>query len=159
MRGSQVRFAVFRCLAVLRLHSMIIVCLQANHCAAAGIQCMLLSCCAHCIGRRSESLASGPCLGCQRPHARSIALLVHYLVRTQELPRLSHACAQVGGRDCDSPLTHSPKAVFVCRSEGTVVTGGDDGDMGAPAEQWYGNDRGGGGGGGRGGGRGEDFNW
>ena len=47
--------------------------------------------------------------------------------------------------------------MFVLRSEGTVVTGGD-GDMGAPAEQWYGNDGGGGGGGGRGG-RGDEFNW
>lgn len=39
------------------------------------------------------------------------------------------------------------------------MTGGD-GDMGAPAEQWYGNDRGGGGGvGGGRGGRGDEFNW
>ena len=36
------------------------------------------------------------------------------------------------------------------------MTGGDA-EMGAPPEQWYGNE--GGGRGGRGGGGGEDFNW
>ena len=79
---------------------------------------------------------------------------------------VTRTCARVEGRDFDIALhglmlllARNFKPVFVRRSEGTVVTGGDDGDMGAPAEQWYGNDRGGGGGGGGRGGRGEDFNW
>lgn len=54
----------FRCLAVLRLCSTNTACLQASHCATAGIHCELLRCSARRTGRQCDFLASGLYLGC-----------------------------------------------------------------------------------------------